>query len=56
MNADPIPQNVPKQDSLLRMTVTSGPEMAGMKYRLLGFFSDSPRKSRFSDLQDFSFS
>jgi hypothetical protein len=34
----------------------SAPEMFGMKYRLFGFLSDLPSKSRLSDLQDFSFS
>jgi len=33
----------------------SAPEMSGMKYQLIGFFSKSPRKSRFSDSQDFFF-
>jgi len=28
----------------------------GMKYQLFEFFSDSPSKFQFSDLQDFSFS
>jgi hypothetical protein len=33
----------------------NAPEMSGMKYQLIGFFSKSPRKSGFSDLQDFFF-
>jgi hypothetical protein len=33
----------------------SAREMSGMKYQLIGFLSDSPRKSRLSDSQDFFF-